>query len=258
MAYLGGCIPVRLEIIADAWPRLLSIDGDEIGNLQPGGCQRSLYIRRAPGAARIVPRHVQNDADRRKRGQTRDDPCSGAIRRGRRRLGQYRRRRCVNVLIRGSARRGWRSGIWRQGRSISIACCTELLCRKCGGAIRRGRRRLGQYRRRRSVNVLVRGSTRRGWRSGIWRQGRSISIACRPELLRRRCGGTIRRGRRRLGQYRRRRCVNVLIRRSARRGWRSGIWRQGRSISIACRAELLCRRCGGALRRGRRRASAKL
>ena len=58
MAYLGGRVPVRLEIIADAWPRLLSIDGDEIGDLYTGGCQRSLYIRQAPGAARIVPRHV--------------------------------------------------------------------------------------------------------------------------------------------------------------------------------------------------------
>jgi hypothetical protein len=44
-----------------------------IGNLQPGGCQRSSYIPRAPGAARIVPRHVENDADRRKCGQIRDD-----------------------------------------------------------------------------------------------------------------------------------------------------------------------------------------
>ena len=44
-----------------------------IGNLQPGGCQRSSYIPRAPGAARIVPRHAENDADRRKCGQIRDD-----------------------------------------------------------------------------------------------------------------------------------------------------------------------------------------
>jgi hypothetical protein len=44
-----------------------------IGNLQPGGCQRSSYIPRAPGEARIVPRHVENDADRRKCGQIRDD-----------------------------------------------------------------------------------------------------------------------------------------------------------------------------------------
>jgi hypothetical protein len=73
MAYLGGCIPVRLEIIADAWPWSLSIGVDEIGNLQPRGCQGSSYIPRASGAARIVPRHVQNDADRRKRGQIRDD-----------------------------------------------------------------------------------------------------------------------------------------------------------------------------------------
>ena len=69
MADPGSCIAVRLEIIADAWPGSLSIDRDVIGNLEPGGCQRLSYIRRAAMAADIVPRHVQNDADRRKRGQ---------------------------------------------------------------------------------------------------------------------------------------------------------------------------------------------
>jgi hypothetical protein len=37
MAYLGGSVAVRLEIIADAWSWSLSIDGDVIGDLQPGG-----------------------------------------------------------------------------------------------------------------------------------------------------------------------------------------------------------------------------
>ena len=82
MADLGGCVAVRLEIIADAWPWSVSVDGDAIGDLEPGGCQRLSYIRRAARVASIVPRHVQNDADRRKCGQTRN---------GRRRCG-FRRR----------------------------------------------------------------------------------------------------------------------------------------------------------------------
>ena len=67
-----------------------------------------------------------------------------------------------------------------------MACCPELLWRSCSGAIGRGRRRLGQYRRRRHLNVLGQGSTRRCRRSGVWRQGRSISIARGAELL---CSG---------------------------------------------------------------------
>jgi len=50
---------------------------------------------------------------------------SGIIRRGRRRLGLSHRRRYINVLS-GAALGGWRSGGWGQGRSISIACCTEV------------------------------------------------------------------------------------------------------------------------------------
>jgi len=45
-----------------------------------------------------------------------------------RRLGRLSPRRYVNVSDPGADRRGWRSGVWSEGRSISIACCTELLC----------------------------------------------------------------------------------------------------------------------------------
>src|SRR5271166_2843886 len=73
MAYAGGCIAVRLEVVADARIRALITDGDEIGDLQPGGKQRLLYVRRA-GAPNPSPGHTQNDPNRSRTRQTRNNP----------------------------------------------------------------------------------------------------------------------------------------------------------------------------------------
>ena len=174
--------------------------------------------------------------DRRSASVTRRAKLPGVVLgRRRRRVGLDRRRGAINDLIGFGARRGWSSSVWRHGRRLSNACLVDLLRRRPHRTFGCRRRRAGLNRRRGAIAALVGCGARRGWRSGAWRRGGGFSNACRGDLLS--AGPNTSFRRRRPGcLHRRGGATSAWIRRSARVGWRSGVWR--RAIFNACRLRM--------------------